>query len=212
MSRLKKELSSKYQAVLDLSIGELSNRELSQTIGNLRKESPQTLDKMIALNYKLDGLEIEGIVPLSNSKLRVKQSEKSVVKTREDAINVINRYKKECWIAQNNHAKYYSFLVSLTEEYKQMETKKLSISEKNRQTATVKKVIHNLKSADERKRDLVDYPFYLPIIETSNPALTDNFKQRVEDYDHNKLGINDLPTRLSIISEGSYESVRVFEN
>lgn len=212
MSRLKKELSSKYQAVLDLSIGELSNRELSQTIGNLRKESPQTLDKMIALNYKLDGLEIEGIVPLSNSKLRVKQSEKSVVKTREDAINVINRYKKECWIAQNNHAKYYSFLVSLTEEYKQMETKKLSISEKNRQTATVKKVIHNLKSADERKRDLVDYPFYLPIIETSNPALTDDFKQRVEDYDHNKLGINDLPTRLSIISEGSYESVRVFEN
>lgn len=211
MNRLKKELSSKYQAVLDLSIGELSNRELLQTIGNLRKESPQILDKMIALNSKLDGLKIEGIVPLSNSKLRVKQSEIPVVKTRVDGISVINRYKEECWIAQNNHAKYYSFLVSLTEEYKQMETKKMSISEKNRQTAIVKRVIHNLKSADERKRDLVNYPFYLPIIETSNPALTD-FKQRVEDYDPNKLGVNDLSTRLSTISEGSYESVRVFEN
>ena len=214
MNRLRKELSSKYQAVLDLSIVELSDRELSQTIGNLRKESPQILDKMIALNHKLDGLKIEGLVPLSNSYLRAKQSENPVEKTREDGINEINRYKKECWIAQNNHAKYYSFLVSLTAEYKQMETKKMSISEKNRQTATVKKVIHNLKSADERKRDLVDYPFYLPIIETSNPALTD-FKQRVEDYDHNKLGVNkesDSSTRLSIISEGSYESVRVFEN
>lgn len=145
MNRLRKELSSKYQAVLDLSIVELSDRELSQTIGNLRKESPQILDKMIALNHKLDGLKIEGLVPLSNSYLRAKQSENPVEKTREDGINEINRYKKECWIAQNNHAKYYSFLVSLTAEYKQMETKKMSISEKNRQTATVKKVIHNLR-------------------------------------------------------------------
>lgn len=103
-----------------------------------------------------------------------------MMKTREDGINEINMYKKECWIAQNDHAKYYSSLVSLTAEYKQMETKKMSISEKNRQTATVKRVIYNLKSYDERKRDLVDYPFYLPIIETSNPALTD-FKKRVED-------------------------------
>lgn len=214
MNRLRKELSSKYQAVLDLPIVELSDRELSQTIGNLRKESPQILDKMIALNYKVDSLKIEGLVPLSNSKLRAKQSENPVEKTREDGINEIKMYKKECWIAQNNHAKYYSFLVSLTAEYKRMETKKMSISEKNRQTAIVKRVIHNLKSAGERKRDLVDYPFYLPNIETSNPALTD-FKQIVEDYDHNKLGVNkesDLSTRLSIISEGSYESVRVFEN
>lgn len=91
---------------------------------NVRKESPQILDKMIALNSKMDGLKIEGLVPLSNSKLREKQSENPVEKTREDGINEIKMYKKECWIAQNNHAKYYSFLVSLTAEYKQMETKK----------------------------------------------------------------------------------------